>query len=191
MDYLARQYPQQVNIVNLGKSYEGRSLRAIHIKANTNVTTSGKPLILIDAGIHAREWISHATALYIIHQLVENSTFYQNELELYDWLIWPVVNPDGYEYSHEEVRFWRKSRQPNVNSSCIGVDLNRNFDFYWGYVGSSNDPCEIDYRGPKPFSEPEAIVLRDLLSRVNNTCKMYLTLHSYGSYLLYPWGYDK
>ncbi|XP_059224568.1 carboxypeptidase B1 [Stomoxys calcitrans] len=192
MEYLAREYAHQVNIVNLGKSYEGRALRAIHISGeNVNGALSKKPLIFIDAGMHAREWISHATALYILHQLVENSSSHRYELDMFDWLIWPVVNPDGYEYSHTRERFWRKSRQRNGGTtSCVGVDLNRNFDFHWSQVGSSDNPCDIDYHGPKAFSEPEAIAMRDLLFHINSTCQMYLTLHAYGNYLLYPWGYE-
>ncbi|XP_061395615.1 carboxypeptidase B1-like, partial [Musca vetustissima] len=172
LDKLAAEFPRQVNIVELGKSYEGRSLKAIHIRQKVEATTmrSKKPLIFIDAGIHAREWISHATALYAIQQLVENSTFYQRELEMYDWLIWPVVNPDGYEYSHQYDRFWRKTRQPDPEgySRCLGVDLNRNFDFYWAHTGSSFDPCETDYHGPEAFSEPEAVALRDLMFEIND-----------------------
>ncbi|XP_058983448.1 carboxypeptidase B [Musca domestica] len=193
LDRLAAEFPQQVNTVELGQSYEGRTLKAIHIHSQQSGDKSEKkPLIFIDAGLHAREWIAHATALYVIQQLVENATFYRRELEMYDWLIWPVVNPDGYEYSHTSERFWRKTRQPDPEgySKCVGVDLNRNFDFYWAFVGSSFDPCDIDYHGPEPFSEPEAVALRELLFKVNDTCKMYLTLHSYGGYFLYPWGYD-
>jgi murein tripeptide amidase MpaA len=44
----------------------------------------------------------------------------------------PVVNPDGYEYTHTEDRLWRKSRSRHNGDRCIGVDLNRNFDFHWG-----------------------------------------------------------
>ena len=30
-------------------------------------------------------------------------------------------------------RFWRKNRSPSVvNSSCIGTDLNRNWNYQWG-----------------------------------------------------------
>ena len=32
---------------------------------------------------------------------------------------------------------WRKNRKPNSGSSCIGTDLNRNFDFKWMVSGSS------------------------------------------------------
>jgi murein tripeptide amidase MpaA len=29
-----------------------------------------------------------------------------------DWYIIPLLNPDGYEYSHEVDRMWRKNRAP-------------------------------------------------------------------------------
>lgn len=63
---------------------------------------TGKPKILIDAGIHAREWIAPVTALYAIHQLVTN----KSNSALYDkvdWYIIPSLNPDGYDYTHETV----------------------------------------------------------------------------------------
>lgn len=37
----------------------------------------------------------------------------------------PVVNPDGYEYTHTIDRLWRKNRKGS--GTCSGVDLNRNF----------------------------------------------------------------
>jgi murein tripeptide amidase MpaA len=46
-------------------------------------------------GIHAREWISPATATYIIKQLVERSDQNQDLLDFYDIYIIPVTNPDG------------------------------------------------------------------------------------------------
>ena len=47
----------------------------------------------------------------------------------YDWYFLPVINGDGYEYCWTEDRLWRKSRRTNPGSSCIGTDINRNFDF--------------------------------------------------------------
>ena len=41
-------------------------------------------------------------------------------------------------------------------SSQPGVDLNRNYGAFWGGPGSSDNPSLQDYRGPSPFSEPEA-----------------------------------
>ena len=56
-----------------------------------------KPAVWIDAGIHAREWISPATALYFINQLVEHPEDAQNRfvVEQLDLYILPSANPDG------------------------------------------------------------------------------------------------
>lgn len=38
----------------------------------------------------------------------------------------------------------------------IGTDLNRNYDWMWGDIsGASSDPCNEDYFGSRPASEPE------------------------------------
>ena len=39
---------------------------------------------------------------------------YKDMVEMYDWIIMPVVNPDGYQYSHTEV---------NINV-VVGSDQN-------------------------------------------------------------------
>ena len=48
--------------------------------------------------------------LYVLKQLVENYKSYKHLVDGLDWYIMPVINPDGYEYSHTTDRFWRKSR---------------------------------------------------------------------------------
>ncbi|MCK5407656.1 MAG: immune inhibitor A, partial [Candidatus Krumholzibacteria bacterium] len=84
--------------------------------------------------------------------------------------------------------WWRKNRRINSDLS-IGVDLNRNFGFAWGYddIGSSPIPSSETYRGTGPFSEPESQVIRDFVN--NREFTMWLSYHSYGELLLYPWGY--
>lgn len=186
LDQLAENYPSRVNLKTIGKSYGGLALRTITITngdGNTN-----KKVILLDAGIHAREWIAPAGALYVIQQLVENFEENSHLLETYDWVILPVVNPDGYEYTHTNTRMWRKTRKP-ASKSCVGTDANRNFDFHWGEVGASSSACSDTYKGASAFSEPETQALRDLMHSLTGRAKFYLTLHSYGNYLLYPWGY--
>ncbi|KAF2896455.1 hypothetical protein ILUMI_09720 [Ignelater luminosus] len=182
---LAKDYPNLVSIQNIGKSYEGRDLDVIQISTNSS---AGKPVIFIDAGIHAREWIAPAVALYAINQLVENKDN-ANLLEKVDWNILPVLNPDGYEYTHSTLlqRFWRKTR--SQGNKCIGADANRNFDFHWAEIGSSSDECDDTYHGKHAFSEIEAIALSNYISQNKNRIKLYLTLHSFGQLILYPWGY--
>lgn len=95
----------------------------------------------------------------------------------------PVLNPDGYVYSHEYDRFWKKSRSRHIsrpsgiiNSAmtwlqkkkirdrvCYGVDLDRNWNYQWGKRGSSKSPCNEFFAGPVPFSEPETKALSEFL----------------------------
>lgn len=72
---------------------------------------------LLYSGTHGREWISPAVALYFMKELVENYAKYKHIVDTVDWYIMPVMNPDGYEYSHAKDRFWRKSRSLNKQSS--------------------------------------------------------------------------
>ncbi|KHJ95573.1 hypothetical protein OESDEN_04483 [Oesophagostomum dentatum] len=94
----------------------------------------------------------------------------QKILDLVDFYILPVMNPDGYEYSRIKNRMWRKNRRAALCKRqhyhmvcCGGVDLNRNFDWFWSSSGSSTDPCHETYHGPGPCSEPETQVVRDYL----------------------------
>lgn len=85
---------------------------------------------------------------------------------------------------------WRKTRSlsnPNTNE-CPGVDINRNFDHYWGTNPSFSNPCAITFEGPVPFSEPETRVVRDAVNRNINRAMLYISLHSFGSMFLYAWG---
>lgn len=66
--------------------------------------------------MHGREWIGTAVATYILSQLVERNSTYSKLLNHSDWMILPVANPDGYEYSHTGDRFWRKTRSNHVES---------------------------------------------------------------------------
>ncbi|VDL44823.1 unnamed protein product [Hymenolepis diminuta] len=55
-------------------------------------------------------------------------------LKKYQFYIAPNVNPDGYVYSYNRDRFWRKNRSRNDQEKCPGTDLNRNFPYKWGAI---------------------------------------------------------
>ncbi|XP_058793717.1 carboxypeptidase B-like [Phymastichus coffea] len=184
---IAKQYSNIAELFSIGKSYEGRDLLGIKISNGTG----NKPVVVIDAGIHAREWIAPTTALYAIDQLVKNTAnhYLFQDVDIY---IIPSINPDGYEYSHRNAfsRLWRKTRSNHsTNVRCRGVDANRNFDISWMSTGASSNPCSDTYAGPSAFSEPETIALRDFLLSLKGRIRTYITLHSYGQYLLYPWAF--
>ncbi|XP_048480767.1 carboxypeptidase B isoform X2 [Plutella xylostella] len=187
MDYLAKTYPSIISVNSIGKSHEGRDLKVLRI-------SDGKPTnkaVWIDGGIHAREWISPATVTYFINQFAENFDVESDDVKNIDWYILPVVNPDGYEFTHLGDRLWRKNRKPQGTTRvCFGADLNRNFGYRWGGKGSSNNPCSDIYRGSRAFSEPETKAVSDFINNSAVNFTAYLTYHSYGQYILYPWGYD-
>lgn len=75
--------------------------KSAHAKMKTE--NERKSTVLIDGGIHGREWISVATTVYCINQLIENFRRNTQLLRKLDFLIVPIVNVDGYEYSHTNV----------------------------------------------------------------------------------------
>ena len=44
------------------------------------------------------------------------------------------------QYTWNGDRLWRKNRRVNPGSSCMGVDINRNYNDHWGGVSCVNAP---------------------------------------------------
>lgn len=189
LDSLGKSFKGLVEIITIGQSYEKRPLKVIKISRKSKLTT--KERVFIDAGCHAREWITISCALHCVQRLVEYNNLNGDLLSRFEFYILPVVNPDGYEYTHTVNRLWRKTRRPIRMQSCgkfnFGTDLNRNYDFHW--QDASSNPRKYTFRGDKPFSEPETRALRNFLADLK--CKFYLTLHSHAQALCYPWGYSQ
>lgn len=138
----------------------------------------------------SREWISPAAVTYIVNQLIEDWENQPAYIQNIDWYILPLANPDGYEYSHTNDRLWRKNRGGVGRGRCAGVDLNRNFGYKWGLQGASDKPCSEIFAGMKEFSEPETVAQKSFMAKSAANFEAFLTFHSYGQYILYPWGYD-
>lgn len=129
---------------------------------------------IIPPGTHAREWITPASVTYIIDQLTENRDNHADIVKGLDFYILPVVNPDGYEYSHLKDRLWRKNRAPN--GFCVGTDLNRNWGYKWGGAGSSNVPCKEIFAGSRAFSEPETQAISNFVLAHKDKIKVHVNL---------------
>ncbi|XP_077990849.1 carboxypeptidase B-like [Glandiceps talaboti] len=188
---IAAEYKELTQTFELTKSFEGRSIKALKIGTASLVK---KPAAWLEAGIHAREWVSPATLIYMTKYLLEGygvDTHITRMLDEFDWYIVPQLNPDGYEYSRTDDRMWRKTRQPNDNSVCVGIDPNRNWDYEWGGRGSSPNPCALDYRGPYALSEPEVKGVTDYLRNLDQDVKMFIDFHSYSQLWLSPWAYTR
>ncbi|KYN04252.1 Zinc carboxypeptidase A 1 [Cyphomyrmex costatus] len=184
LDDLEKLYPNQVQTIVGGKTHEGRQIKGVKLSFKPN-----NPAVFIEGGIHAREWISTAVVMYILHQLLKsNNPEIRALAESNDWYIFPSFNPDGYVYTHTKNRLWRKTRKP-YGLGCFGSDPNRNWGYKWNEGGSSNFPCSETYAGSAPFSEIETQSMSKYISTISNKLYAYIAFHSYSQLLLFPYGH--
>lgn len=63
--------------------------------------------VIIEGGIHGREWISPTFVTYMINAIVNSKDSQDKTLKevarTYEWYFVPVLNPDGYEYTYNSV----------------------------------------------------------------------------------------
>ncbi|XP_050328685.1 uncharacterized protein LOC126758460 [Bactrocera neohumeralis] len=229
LEMLRMRHPQLVELIHIGRSYEGRPLVIVKIEskehadsvasqsevAHKKLKNKKQPKeansVFIESGTHGLEWIGPATSLWMISELLRliksNKTTVDNEyIKNTTWYFIPILNPDGYVYSHKYDRFWRKTRSRHISRRngiidsamtwlqqkkiatrvCYGVDLDRNWHYQWGKRGSSKSACNEVYAGPGPFSEPESKALSEFLIDYRKQIKMYISLQAYGQIISYP-----
>lgn len=166
--------------------------------------------------IHAREYTTAELALRFAESLLEaygtdaNATWLLDHGELH---LLTIANPDGRRIA-ETGQLWRKNT--NTNAACsinnppsftYGVDLNRNSSFHWnkceGFNCSSDNSCRETYRGVAPASEPEVSAIEAYVRSIFpdargatledsapvTTPGVFISLHSYGRLILFPWGW--
>jgi len=207
LDLLAQQHPTLVTTREIGRSWEGRPLKVLEISEAGN--SAEKPCIFLEGGIHSREWIATSTVLYIAGALLRDASKsdVKSMLQHFVFTILVPVNPDGYVYSWEVNRMWRKTRSDRkeflCNGAVAGVDANRNWGATFGQTASQyyemrlRDPCSEVFIGPEAFSEPETKAPSDYMSeRQQKSLKMksgyvaaFLDYHSYAEAMLPPWAY--
>ncbi|MGY8787080.1 MAG: M14 family zinc carboxypeptidase [Fidelibacterota bacterium] len=170
-------------------SQENLPILAVKISDNADIKED-EPRVLFVGQVHAEEILGVEAILSLMNELLfpSASTFsHMNILKQYleIWLV-PTANPEGLNVVHEGLDFsYRKNKrdfsptgpvpngifdyEPSIGNDIDGVDLNRNFDFNWAFGDTFLEPDNSDYashydyyKGENPFSEGEAIALRDL-----------------------------
>jgi len=186
LNELQETYPGVVTVVKGGETFEGRDILGVHV---TFKPENADRIIFIEAGIHAREWISPATTTYILNQLLTSEDAAVRAMaESFDWYIFPSYNPDGYVYTWETERLWRKTRTPY--GLCYGADPNRNWASHWNEGGASNNACSDTYAGPSAFSEIETKSMSEFVNTLGDRIWGYIAFHSYSQLLLLPYGHS-
>ncbi len=194
----ATNFPALAQKIQIGSTTLGRPIWALKISDNVAMEEP-EPRVVIDAGIHAREYVGPEVALDIIWRLLtgytNNATFasWVNGMEIY---VIPCLNPDGRYLCDTVDPDWRKNGRDNNRDGSLtydvsgtdGVDLNRNSSFDWGFDNSGSSPyiADADYRGPSPASEPEIQAYDALLQRVRPGYT--LSIHSYWGLFYGPYG---
>uniref|UniRef100_A0A8D2IP36 Carboxypeptidase A2 n=1 Tax=Varanus komodoensis TaxID=61221 RepID=A0A8D2IP36_VARKO len=187
MDEIVAGHPQLVSKIQIGESYEKRPLYILKFSTGGR----NRSAVWIDAGIHAREWVTQAVALWTANKIASDygkDASLTSLLGAMDVFLHVVANPDGYEFSQTKNRMWRKTRSKSPGSPCVGVDPNRNWDAGFGGPGASNNPCSDSYHGPGPNSEAEVRAIVDFVVRHGNVAG-FISIHSYSQLLMYPYGY--
>lgn len=201
LEELERNHPNVMKRFVIGKSFEERNISGISLNLGGFSKNSTRPIVVFECGIHAREWISPASCLWVLDFLTLSRPEIVN---FYEFQFIPVMNPDGYVYSWTTDRWWRKNRATGfgnasrahvdlnsptnlTNVECVGVDLNRNFESpcFCCHSGSA-DPCENIHCGSSAFDQPETKALAMHVQGIRDRLVAYFSIHSYGQLFLWP-----
>ncbi|WP_448811145.1 M14 family zinc carboxypeptidase [Agromyces bauzanensis] len=196
---LAEDNPQLVKLEVLGQTHQGRELIALKLTEGARGIADGtRPAVLYSSTQHAREWISTEVNRRLLNWYING--WRANDQDVRDLLknneLWflVVANPDGYQYTFDHERLWRKNLRDNDGDGQVtradGVDPNRNYPEHFGYdeEGSSSQISSDTYRGPAPGSEPETQAMMSLFDRADFSFQV--NYHSFGQWLLYPEGWQ-
>lgn len=179
-------------------TYQGNWQYYVKISDNPHIEEDTEPGFLIEGTHHSREWACPITVLFFVDSVLEaygSVSQITNLVNNNEFYCAPVINVDGYLYDYPAGHWWRKNREPFGGS--IGTDPNRNYagcapdlEGDWGAVdkgGACHEPSDILFCGAYANSGDETRSLT-LFVR-SHQINAYMTYHSYGQMLMWPWGW--
>lgn len=160
--------------------------------------SSTKSTLVIDAGIHDREWTAIETVLVFASNLASLVKLAENgdqdalhrlePLQNTEFVIVPVVDIYGFIKTTMVYNSYNGpifSERLNRSQTYMGADPNRSFPFCWGMKdGSNTDPLGGDSSGMFPLSLPCSRAMYSLFSRFESTGALVLDIHAYGNVII-------
>ncbi len=215
LDQMQTQFPNLAEVFTYGQSWEktrnaNNGYDLFGVKLTNKQITGSKPTFFLQAGIHSRELVPPEIATRFIEYLLTNygtdadATWLLDEHQI---VVIPIVNPDGRKLAEQSLL--KRKNTNNTTGNCtnitFGIDLNRNFSFFWGTVNLPTEPpCGETFPGLTAGSEPETQAIEDLVDSLFpdqrepgrtepaplDATGVFLDMHSTGNLILYPWGQD-
>ncbi|NXL68612.1 CBPA2 Carboxypeptidase, partial [Chordeiles acutipennis] len=151
---------------------------------------NNRPAIWLDAGIHSREWVTQASAVWMAKKIASDYgqdpslTSLLNKMDIF---LLAVANPDGYVFTHTKPCLWLKTCSWSFYE-CQFLQVCLCSPFAPTGPGASSNPCSESYHGPSANSEVEVKSIVNFIKNHGNI-QAFLTLHSYSQLLMYPYGY--
>ena len=202
----------------VGETLAGREIWAYVIGDADSITAEGfaEGAVLVNGGIHAREWQTPEAVTAVFEALVAGKAdggLVQYLVENLNTVLVPVNNVDGFIQTQlypasvtadreqpREGRMRRKNlRNPATNGfidsdigtiadNFWGVDLNRNAAQGFGQQGASTDlVTSLVYHGVAPDTEPEFQALQQAATLgPESRLRFFSDTHSFGQVYLAP-----
>lgn len=186
-------YPELITMETCGTSTCGTDI--ILLKMGT-----GEKKALITGGIHSREDITVNYVMRCVETYAEAYYSKSGKLGTYEikemlqeWTLYivPLMNPDGVDIVNGDLMPLYNGGQPlseedsfNFKNTATGVNLNRNFPFYWGYSDpqiNATTPDADSYIGASEASEPETRAMMKLCEE--NAFEWLYSFHVQGNML--------
>lgn len=190
---IASKYRGRAALKCLGTSEDGRNIWCLRIG---NPSASRK--LLLDGGIHAREWLNSLLLMRKSEEILRQYSDYKNTLTHTCLYVVPMINPDGVtisQYGFGSIRnkklrkICKKTKRParTWKGNARGVNLNLNFPGGWNTKNKSKKPDGMTYPGEKAASEKETKAMMRFVNSISGL-REALNYHSTGS-ILY-WNYN-
>lgn len=190
---LVHRYSGKLSCRSLGKTYDKREIWCLRM-GNANASKK----LVIDAAIHAREWLNTQVVMHHAEEVLRNYSKYGERFRKVCVYIIPMDNPDGVsisQYGYQAIRNEKLQKRVKKighfsrwKNNARGVNINNNFPAGFKKSKRTKKPDWVFYSGKKAGSEKETKALMKFVESVNPDA--VINLHSTGSIIYWDFNVE-